>query len=102
MEVNPPQLKDGSEWANHEDCIVGDEEGLRNLITACETAIEKGEYYGSNLGDYVGVKNLQTSWFSNPMDSKSTRFANAALGAVLALLVGLVIVGLITVVKWIV
>jgi hypothetical protein len=30
-----PQLKDGSEWIDHEDCIVGDEQGLRNLISAC-------------------------------------------------------------------
>lgn len=100
MIVNPPQLKDGSEWADHEDCVVGDEEGLRNLIVACEVALEKGEYYGSDLGDYVGVKNLQTEWFSNPMDSKSTRFANAAMGLVLVLFVGVFIVGLVTVFKW--
>ena len=56
MEESKPQLTDGSEWMDHEDCIVGDERGLKNLIQACEAALEDGEYYGNDLGDYVGIK----------------------------------------------
>ncbi|KID57066.1 hypothetical protein JF50_07650 [Pseudoalteromonas luteoviolacea] len=41
-----PQLKDGSDFQiDHH--IVGDESGLRNLIYACEKAIEQGEYIGN-------------------------------------------------------
>lgn len=100
METKSPQLKDGSEWIDHEDCIVGDEQGLKNLISACNTALEKGEYYGSDLGDYVGVKKLGTSWFKNPMDSKQTRLANIGLAAFLILLAALLLIGFGTVIKW--
>jgi len=59
MESKVPKLKDGSEWIDHEDCIVGNEAGIRNLMSACEQALEKGEHYGKGLGDYVGVKKTQ-------------------------------------------
>jgi len=81
-------------------CIVGDEQGLKNLISACNTALEKGEYYGSDLGDYVGIKKLEAGWFKDPMDSKQTRFANAGLAVFLVLVLGLVLVGVVTVFKW--
>ena len=101
MEEKEPQLKDGSEWIDHEDCIVGDEQGLKSLIRACETALEKDEYYGNDLGDYVGVKKLETNWFKEPMDSPHTRYANIALGAFLFAVVCLVFVGIGTVFTWI-
>ncbi len=100
MEHKQPHLTDGSEWIDHEDCIVGDEAGLQNLISACEVAIEKGEHYGEGLGDYVGVKKLETSWFKDPMDSPQTRYANIGLGLILAIIVSLVFVGIYTVFKW--
>ena len=100
MDTKPPQLKDGSEWADDEDCIVGDEQGLRNLASACNTAIEKGEYYGSDLGDYTGIKKLETHWFKSPIDSKQTRFSNAGLAAFLVLTLGFILVGVVTVFKW--
>lgn len=95
-----PQLKDGSEWVDHEDCIVGDEQGLRNLISACEAAIDNGECYGDGLGDYVGVKKLATCWFIDPLDSPRTRFANYGLAAFLVAVAGLVLIGLATVFSW--
>jgi len=101
MNTKSPQLKDGSEWIDHEDCIVGDEQGLKNLISACNTALEKGEYYGSDLGDYVGIKKLDAQWFKDPMDSKQTRFANAALAVGLVLITSLVLVGIVAVFKWV-
>ena len=58
-----PKLKDGSDWCDHEDCIVGNTNGLQNLKTACEIALEKGEYYGGDLDSYVGVKKLDDSFF---------------------------------------
>ena len=99
-EDREPNLKDGSEWADHEDCIVGNEQGLKNLIVACENALESGEYYGSDLGDYVGVKKLDGGWFKSPSESSETRFLNAGLAVFLVLIVGLVLVGLVSVIKW--
>ena len=101
MEEKPPQLKDGSEWIDHEDCIIGDEAGLTNLIKACETAIEKGEFYGEGLGDYVGVKKLESDWFKNPADSPQTRYANVGLVIILILIGMFVLIGIGTVVKWV-
>ncbi len=95
------RLTDGSEWIDHEDCIVGNEAGLRNLAAACEKAIEDGEYYGKDLGDYVGVKKLDTEWFERPEDAPTTRFANSILGVVLLLLFGLILVGIYATVSWI-
>jgi hypothetical protein len=100
MANKSPQLKDGSEWIDHEDCLVGDEQGLKNLISACNTAIEKGEYFGSDLGDYVGVKKIETQWFETPKDTKKTRFANAALAVFLMFVLGFFLVGVVTVIKW--
>jgi len=101
MKTRSPKLKDGSEWADHEDCIVGDETGLRNLMSACETALENGEYYGSDLGDYVGVKKLEPRWFEAPNDSPSTRLANTALTVVLIGFLVLTLIGGYSVYKWI-
>ena len=58
MAARGPHLKDGADWAEHEDYLVGDEAGLRNLTQACEVAIEKGKCRREDLGDYVGVKCL--------------------------------------------
>ena len=91
------QLKDGSEWADHEDCIIGNAAGIESLRVACEKALENGEYYGSDLGDYVGVKVIEDSWFSDPKDSKTTRVGNFILGVVLAAILGLIVLGALSV-----
>lgn len=100
MDIKSPQLTDGSEWMQHEDCIVGDEEGLRNLITSCEEALETGESYGSGLGDYVGVKKLDTKFFVAPQDSPTTKLGLAVVSMVFLGLVALVIVGGYTSINW--
>tara|TARA_B100000768_G_C10889653_1_gene213142 strand:- start:61 stop:345 length:285 start_codon:yes stop_codon:yes gene_type:complete len=90
----------GSEWIDHEDCLVGNEQGLRNLITACEAAINDGEFYGSGLDDYVGVKKLDTQFFEKPEDSPTTKMGMAILSVILVSIAGLVIIGGVTVVNW--
>ena len=91
------QLKDGSEWADHEDCIIGNAAGIESLRAACEKALKDGEYYGSDLGDYVGVKVLEESWFANPKDSPGTRVGNLVVAAIFFTIVGLVAVGIFSV-----
>jgi len=94
------ELRDGGEWSEHEDCIIGTECGLKNLISACEAAIEKGEYYSDDLGEYMGVKKIDASWFPNPEESKSSKFINLMLTLILISLVGLIFVGGYTVILW--
>jgi len=100
MDIKSPQLTDGTEWIEHEDCIIGDEEGLRNLISACEKAIEDGESYSGGLGNYVGVKKLETSFFVEPEDSPTTKLGLAVVTVVFFGLIALVLVGGYTAINW--
>ncbi|MRX28528.1 hypothetical protein [Kangiella sp. HZ709] len=100
MKRKQANLRDGSEWIDHEDCIVGDEEGIRNLMRACEEALAKGEFFSSELGDYVGVKKLPSDWFKQPKDSNKTILANQILGCVLLMIAALIFFGAYTVIKW--
>ncbi len=95
-----PQLKDGSEWADHEDCIVGNEKRLRNLMSACQVAIEKGAFYNNGLGDYIGVKMLSSDWFEKPVEATSTRVASIALGTAIIGIAGFTLIGFVVTIKW--
>ncbi len=97
-----PHLRDGSEWIDHEDLIVGDEKGLKSLIKACETALKDGEYLGSDLGEWVGVRKMDSKWFKDSQDTPQTKFQNAVLAVVLVALVVLIVVGMITTIRWLV
>ncbi len=93
-------LRDGGEWADHEDCIIGDEAGLRSLKRACEAAISHGQYFGNDLGEWVGVKKLDSAWFRAPVDSTLTRVGSAAIAFVLLAVLGLAAVGLFSIAAW--
>ena len=95
-----PVLKDGGEWAAHEDCLIGNEQGIENLITACAAALDSGEYRGNDLGDFVGVKKLEDSWFEDPKDNQTLQIGNVVIAIILISLVGLVLIGGYTVVSW--
>lgn len=97
-----PELRHGSEWADHEDCIVGNEAGLTRLRDACEIALREGQYFGNDLGEFVGVKRLESAWFKNPIDAKPTRVANFVFGFVLLFVLGLIVIGVITIIRWII
>jgi hypothetical protein len=97
MSDTSTNLRDGSEWIDHEDCIVGDEAGLRSLIRACEVALSEGEYFGSDLGEWVGVKRLDSQWFRSPKDGPATRLANGCLATALIGFLAFAIIGVITV-----
>lgn len=95
-----PQLKDGSDWQQHDRYIVGDEAALKNLIKACEKAIESGEYVGPDLGDYIGVKRIASEILAESSESKATPFILTILFVFITTLFLLAIVGLVTVWNW--
>lgn len=90
------RLMDGSDWAEHEDHIIGNEAGLKNLIAACEAALEHGAYDSQYLGDYVGVKKLDDTWFDKPTRSGSSFFQNAILGVIIIAVIVFALIGIYT------
>ena len=48
-------LTDGFDSINLEDRIVGNAAGLESLRNAIDVALERGEYAGDDLGDWLGV-----------------------------------------------
>lgn len=99
MKAGSPYLKDGADWAEHEYYLVGDDAGLRNLMGACEAAIENGEARREDLGDYIGVKCLSPTFFEKP-NERSSSFETAIVVLMVALAVTLMLIGLYTVGTW--
>lgn len=94
------QLKDGSSWAEHEDFLIGNEAGLNNLIEACKEALQNGKYHGDGLGDYVGIKKIENSWFSNQKEQNSSKPGTLVLAAIAIVGLFLLLVGAYTAVIW--
>ncbi len=90
----------GAEWSDYENCIIGDEPGLKNLIHACEIALKRGEYYGKNLGRYAGVKKLNRQALEKPSGATSSRWNNVLIGVGYLLLLALAVVGAVAIFKW--
>jgi hypothetical protein len=95
-----PELRDGAEWAEHEDLIVGNEEGLRRLRDACDIAIRDGECIRGDLGEWVGVRRMPDAWFDMPQESFPTRVTNKLIAASLAGAVIVFLVGCVSIVRW--
>jgi hypothetical protein len=96
-----PEIRDGGEWADHEDLLVANEEGLRRLRDACDIALREGEYIKGDLGQWVGVRRMDTAWFDHPEDAASTRIGNKVLGVVLLAILAVFVIGLWTVARWV-
>ena len=100
MNDKKPQLIEGSEWLEYKNYIVGDEAGIRNLKQACDYALQNGEFRGEGLGNYVGIKKLDSEWFEDPMDASQLRKASFRLTFYLILLSILALIGFGTVIFW--
>lgn len=61
-------LYDGVLWPPHEGYLIGNDRALRNLIRACERALEQGECHDVNLCVYDGVKMRPPMWFEDGGD----------------------------------
>ena len=97
-------IRDGAEWPEHEDRLIGNEAGLRNLRRAIDVALDEGEYSGADLDEWVGVRRVTEEWISREIPSRQQnggRFEAAAIISILATLVGLIAIGLWTVATWI-
>ncbi|CAA0113573.1 Uncharacterised protein [BD1-7 clade bacterium] len=95
-------LIDGCDYPEHEDCLLGDEKGLRNLIEACEKALEEGECFTDNLGEYSGVKRLNSSWFDQEYNQESSIKDKVILYTIVTVVGGLLLIGVKTVVQWLI
>jgi len=101
QEVNEiVHLRDGGEWADHEDSILGNRAGILALRRACDRALSEGAYYGEDLGDWVSVKCLESDWFDAPSDSNLTRFSNGLLAGLLLMMALMLVVGVYQTVIW--
>jgi len=69
-------------------------------MKACEVAIEKVEYIGTDLDDYHGVSKLDSDYLLENQESKSTPFVLCILALVLMFFVFLIVVGFIDFLKW--
>ena len=85
-----------------EDFLVGTEEGLKNLVDACQIALEKGECVDYALGEFAGIKLVDDSYYQEDNETVGTWFLNKFTVPIIVLLfVCSLVVGFVTIVKWI-
>ena len=62
----------GSDWAEHEDYLVGNKEGLEKLKLAIDEALEN-EVSDIDAGEFIGVKCLSNEFFDGNIQSGDTK-----------------------------
>jgi len=85
-------LTHGSHRPELEDQLVGNEAGLRNLIRACERALEDGDCQAIDLGEFSGVVKKESSWFTEQHHDTGSSwgcYLALALGAGALVLMGM-------------
>ncbi len=91
----------GSDYgASYEDFLVGDEVGLRNLISACEKALQDGECFGGGLGEFNGIKLVDTSLFEADVIPPNTVIAWGSCLLVFGGTVTLIALGVYKIIEW--
>lgn len=84
-----------------EDFIVGTEEGLNNLIDACQIALKNKENSGIELSEFYGVKKVEeTYWEEEKNTITSWLFNKTVVPAIAILFVASLLVGSVTIAKW--
>jgi phosphopentomutase len=88
--------------AEDEYFVVGTEDGLKQLMQSCETAINEGEDTYQNNCEICGVKKVNKEYFEEKDDTFKNKIINKVLGFIfLSLFFASLVVGFITIVKWI-
>lgn len=59
----------GSIWAEYEDLLIGNKEGLEALRDAIDEALQKGESK-NEVGEFYGVRCLDTDFFEKILSYK--------------------------------
>ncbi|WP_185234978.1 hypothetical protein [Teredinibacter franksiae] len=62
MNSDNKHLYHGSDWAEHEDVLIGNKEGLEALRFAIDEAIEKGESK-TEIGEFLAIRCLDSKYF---------------------------------------
>jgi len=79
--------------------IVGTKEGLQHLIEHCETALSKGNSTFEKSCEFEGIKLVKDDYFKEKEENHSL-LSNILEIMFIALFLGSLIVGFITIVKW--
>ena len=85
MTIEPsdePWVCHGSDWPEHEDFLIGNEEGFRNLISACEEAMKSGEAKSDSIGEFVGVRLVDAEWAERQNSSTNSLFGKVVGGGI--------------------
>jgi hypothetical protein len=92
-ETEKPYLRDGGDWSLHEDLIIGNEDGLRNLRHAIDSALSDGTYMGTGLDQWRGVRLVDDEWILDQQDPNDTPIARFITLAIVVAFVGLFFLG---------
>ncbi len=89
----------GSDWAEHEDFLVGNKEGLEKLQSAINEALDKGES-SIDSGEFIGVRCLDTEFFEN-QTSQVKPLSNFIGWSVVAAVALTFAIGIKTIISWV-
>ena len=99
MSTHKKYLYDGSDWAEHEEFLVGNRKGLEELKTAIDEALEKN-ISTKKIGDYVGVKKLDTSFFEKKRGVNDNIFSQILTIGLVVLIAIIFFIGLLSSAKF--
>lgn len=92
----------GEDGTEHEYAIIGDEDGLKKLRSACDEALKSGEFCGAGLGDFTGVKKVESETFEDiERNNDSTDFIGVVILVVIIAIFVFAAVGVFATIKWI-
>ena len=87
--------------AEDEYLLVGTEEGLQRLITACQEALEKGESTKGLSSDIEGVKKVdETYWEDENETGMSWVMSRVVAPVIMIFFIISLFVGAFTIIKW--
>ena len=83
----------------YEDSIIGNAEGLRELLSAVEEALENGES-NSFVGEIGFIHRKPDDWFPPEESSSLGFFGGVLFFGVAAVFISLIAIGFYTVITW--
>ena len=93
------KLQDGFDFQGYERQIIGNEQGLLNLIEACKKAIDSGSCQSKNLDNYQGVTKVDDTFFEEKESSNSLVITTIFIAVVLSM-ASVFLIGIVTIWQW--